>query len=177
MLGVPLPPVMEPFVIDQAYVAPAPALGTDALLPAEVAQTVAVVAMDADGIGLKTTVVDACALPPHGPGSVTVTVYVPPTVMPVGFCCDEVKPPGPVHEKTEPLPVAKRLTVVPVQAGPLFEAFAVGAGPGGQMRTTFVEVVPVIDGVTVSVAVIVCNPSEVSVTLNVCVPLSPATKV
>src|SRR4051794_24896636 len=38
MFGVPAPPVIEPFVIDQAYVAPAPAFATDALLPAELAQ-------------------------------------------------------------------------------------------------------------------------------------------
>ena len=174
MLAVPSPPVMLPSVMDQAYVAPAPALGTDALLPAETAQTFAGVVIVADGIGLKTTVVDDCALPPHGPGLLTVTVYVPPTVMPVGFCCDEVKPPGPVHEKTEPLPVAKRLTVEPAQAGPLFDAFAVGAGPGGQ--TTATEAVPVIEASTVSVTVI--EPDELSVTpLNVCVPLSPPVKV
>jgi hypothetical protein len=59
MLVVPAPPVMEPFVIDQAYVAPAPAFATDALLLAEVEQTVADVVIAADGIGLKTTVVDA----------------------------------------------------------------------------------------------------------------------
>jgi hypothetical protein len=98
MLAVPLPPVIEPFVIDQAYVAPAPAFGTEAMLPADVAQTVADVVIVADGIGLITTVVDACALPPHGPGLLRVTVYVPATVMPVGFCWFEVKPPGPAHE-------------------------------------------------------------------------------
>ena len=86
-------------------------------------------------------------------------------MMPVGFCCDEVKPPGPVQEKTEPLPVAKRSTVEPAQAGPLFEAFAVGAGAGGQ--PTLVDVLPVIEAVTVSVAVIVCEPVDVNVTLNV----------
>src|SRR3954453_7982762 len=132
MLDVPAPPVMEPFEMDQLYVAPAPAVGTDAVFPAETEQTIADAVIVADGIGLKTTVVDACALLPHGPGVLTVTVYVPATVMPVGFCCDEVKPPGPVHEKTDPLPVAKRLTVVPTQAGPLLVAFAVGAGAGGQ---------------------------------------------
>src|SRR3954451_17088507 len=173
MLSVPSPPVMLPLVMDQAYVAPAPALGTDALLPAETAQTFAGVVIVADGIGLKTTVVDDRALPPHGPGLLTVTVYVPPTVIPVGFCCDEVKPPGPVHEKTEPLPVAKRLTVKPAQAGPLFDAFAVGAGPGGQ--TTATEAVPVIEASTVSVTVI--EPDESSETMNVCAPLSPATNV
>jgi hypothetical protein len=173
MLDVPSPPVMLPLVMDQAYVAPAPAFGTDALLPAETAQTFAGVVIVADGIGLKTTVVDDCALPPHGPGLLTVTVYVPPTVMPVGFCCDEVKPPGPVHEKTEPLPVAKRLTVDPAQAGPLFDAFAVGAGLGGQ--TTATEAVPVIEASIVSVTVM--EPDELSETMNVCEPLSPATNV
>lgn len=74
MVAVPAPPVIEPFVIDHAYVAPAPALATDALLPAELAQTVAEVVIVADGIGLMTTVVDDCALPPHGPGLLTVTV-------------------------------------------------------------------------------------------------------
>src|SRR3954453_8287606 len=173
MLAVPSPPVMLPLVMDQAYVAPAPALGTDALLPANIAQTLAGVVIVADGIGLKTTVVDDCALPPHGPGLLTVTVYVPPMVMPVGFCCDEVKPPGPIQEKTEPLPVAKRLTVEPAQAGPLFDAFAVGAGPGGQ--TTLTEAVPVIEASIVSVTVI--DPDESSETMNVCEPLSPAANV
>jgi hypothetical protein len=102
---------------------------------------------------------------------------VPATVIPVGFCCEDVKPPGPIQEKTEPLPLPKRVTVVPAQAGPLFEAFANGAGPGGQMRMTVVAAVPVMEAVTVSVAVIDCDPVEVSVTLKVCVPLSPATKV
>src|SRR3954452_2216617 len=175
MLDVPAPPVMEPLEIDQLYVAPAPAFGTDALFPVETEQTIADAVIVADGIGLKTTVVDACALLPQGPGVLTVTMYVPATVMPVGFCCDDVKPPGPVHEKTDPLPVAKRLTVVPTQAGPLLLAFAVGAGTGGQ--TTFVDALPVIEAVTVSVAVIVCDPGESSVTLNVCEPLSPATNV
>ena len=96
---------------------------------------------------------------------------------PVGFCCVDVKPPGPVQEKFEPLPEAKRLTEPPAQAGPLFEAFGNGAGPGGQVKMTGIAAVPVMVAVTVSVAVIVCGPVAVSVTLNVCVPLSPATKV
>src|SRR4051812_42020872 len=147
---VPAPVVIAPLVIDQTYVAPAPASGTLAALPIESGQAVPPVVMTADGMGLTTTVVEAEALPPHGPGSVTVTVYVPATVMPVGFCCVEVKPPGPVQEYTVPLPLAKRLTVEPAQAGPLFVAFANGAGPGGQRKITVVEAVPVIDGVTVS---------------------------
>ena len=99
---------------------------------------------------------------------------MPATVIPVGFCCVEVKPPGPVHEKVAATgAVAKRLTEPPAQAGPLFDAL--GAANGGQ--TPVVDALPVIDAVTVSVAVMVCAPEELSVTLNVCVPLSPATKV
>jgi hypothetical protein len=74
MLAVPMPPVIDPFVIDHVYVAATPAFATDALLPAVLAQTVAEVVIVADGIGLKTTAVDDCALPPHGPGLLTVTV-------------------------------------------------------------------------------------------------------
>ena len=70
-------------------------------------------------------------------------------------------------------PEAKRLTVLPAHAGPLFDA--VGAATGGQ--TPDVDALPVIDAVTVSVAVIVCRPLALSVTLKVCTPLSPATKV
>jgi hypothetical protein len=40
-----------------------------------------------------------------------------------------------------------------------------------------VLVVPVIEAVTVSVAVIDCEPSVVSVTVKVCEPLSPLVKV
>src|SRR5947209_1298330 len=131
--------------------------------------------MIADGIALMTTVVEACALLPHGPGVLTVTVYVPAVVMPVGFCCDDVNPPGPVHEKIDPLPPAKRLTGVPAQAGPLFDAEAVGAGAAAQ--TTLVAAVPVMEALTLSVAVIDCEPGESSVTLNVCAPLSAAVNV
>src|SRR5207302_7800216 len=176
MMGVPAPPVMEPFVIDQAYVAPAPAFGTDALLPAEVAQTADDVVIVADGSGLKTTVVHACMLPPHGQRMVRVTTYVPATVMPVGFCSEDVKPPGPVQEKIEPVPVAKRLPVDPAQAGPLLAAVANGAAVSGQ--TTSTVAMPLIEAVTISVAVIICEPGELNETLlKVCVPLSPATKV
>lgn len=177
MLAVPAPPVIEPFVIDHAYVAPAPALATDALLPAELAQTVAEVVIMADGIGLMTTVVDACALKLHGPALVAVTVYVPATVMPVGFCWFEVKPPGPVHEyETASGQEAERFTEPPAHTGPLFDAVG-GIVGGGGGHDTVVDAVPVIDADTVSVAVIVCEPGESSVTLNVCEPLSPATKV
>jgi hypothetical protein len=42
---------------------------------------------------------------------------------------------------------------------------------------TVVLALPVIDAVTVSVAVIDCAPVEVSVTLNVCTPASPPVNV
>jgi hypothetical protein len=176
MLAVPAPPVIEPFVIDQAYVAPAPAFATDALLPVVLAQTVAGVVIVADGIGLMTTVVEACALKLHGPALVAVTMYVPATVMPVGFCWFEVKPPGPFHEyETASGQEAERFTEPPAHTGPLFDAVG-GIVGGGGGHDTVVDAVPVIDAVTVSVAAIVCDPFDVNVTLKVCVPLSPLTK-
>ena len=39
MLRVPAPPVIEPFAIDQVYVAPTPASGTEAAWPPEFEQT------------------------------------------------------------------------------------------------------------------------------------------
>jgi hypothetical protein len=68
------------------------------------------------------------------------------------------------------------LTEPPAHAGPLFEAVRGSPGGGGTHDTT-VEPVPVIEAVTVSVTVIVCEPGVSSATLNVCVPLSPATNV
>src|SRR5438132_11540927 len=107
------------------------------------------------------------------PASIIVTVYVPATVMPEGFCCDEVKPPGPLQENVTPVApvVAVSCTVPPAQAGPLFDAVTES---GGQPTET--DALPVIDAVTVSVAVIVLVPVETSVTVNVCAPLSPAAK-
>src|SRR5258708_24739414 len=59
MLRVPAPAVIVPLMIDQLYVAPAPAFGTLAELPGESWQAVPPVVIVAAGIGLMTTVVDA----------------------------------------------------------------------------------------------------------------------
>jgi hypothetical protein len=62
--------------------------------------------------------------------TVTATEYVPPSadvaLLRVGFCCEEVKPFGPVHEYVAPDTVGvERLRVAPSQYGPPFEAVGV----------------------------------------------------
>jgi hypothetical protein len=59
MLDVPVPAVIVPLVIDQLYVAPAPAFATDALLPVEPATTLDGAVIVAFGFGLIVTVVVA----------------------------------------------------------------------------------------------------------------------
>lgn len=63
---VPAPVVIVPFVIDQEYAAPAPALGTDAVFPDEPAQTAAGAVIVAEGVGVTVTT----ALPDDVPGQV-----------------------------------------------------------------------------------------------------------
>jgi len=60
---VPAPSVIVPFVIDQAYVAPVPAFGTEAELPVESAHTAAGAVITAEGAGFTLTV----ALPDEVP--------------------------------------------------------------------------------------------------------------
>ena len=74
------------------------ASGTLAVLPVASGQAVPPLEIVATGSGLKTTFVDTATVPPHAPEVVTVTVYVPAWVTPVGFCWLEVKPLGPLHE-------------------------------------------------------------------------------
>jgi len=57
MLLVPPPAVIVPPVMAQAYVAPAPALATDAMLPPDPTAAIAAVEMVAFGFGLTMTVV------------------------------------------------------------------------------------------------------------------------
>jgi len=52
---VPAPDVIVPFTIDQIYVAPPPAFGTEALLPAEFAHADTGAVMTAEGIGSTLT--------------------------------------------------------------------------------------------------------------------------
>ena len=55
--GVPLPEVIVPFEIDQAYVAPGPASGTEATKPGVFGQADGGAVMAADGTGRTTTLV------------------------------------------------------------------------------------------------------------------------
>jgi hypothetical protein len=59
MFDVPVPAVIVPLVMDQLYVAPAPAFATDALLPVEPATTLDGAVIVAFGFGLIVTVVVA----------------------------------------------------------------------------------------------------------------------
>src|SRR5436190_1297063 len=80
------------------------------------------------GAGLTTTEVDPAA--EVQPLTVTVTEYVPASavvmVERVGFCREDVKPPGPVHEYVAPATVGvEREIVAPAQYGPVFDAVGV----------------------------------------------------
>jgi hypothetical protein len=84
------------------------------------------------GRGFTTTLVVPAA--EVQPLTVMATEYVPASAAVafarVGFCCDEVKPFGPVHAYVAPLTVGvKRAIVAPAQNGPLFDAAGV-AGVG-----------------------------------------------
>jgi hypothetical protein len=64
MLLVPVPAVIEPFVIDQVYVAPAPASTTLAELPVERAQVALAAVIAADGTALIATSAEPLSLQP-----------------------------------------------------------------------------------------------------------------
>jgi hypothetical protein len=61
MFLVPAPPVIVPFSIDQVYVAPGPASGTEAPFPPELGQTDAGAVISDDGTVLTTALVIAGA--------------------------------------------------------------------------------------------------------------------
>jgi hypothetical protein len=74
------------------------------------------------------------------PVTVTVTEYVPLSAVValpfVGFCCDDVKPFGPLHAYVAPVTSGvERLIVAPSQYGPPFEAVGVA---GVALTTTLV---------------------------------------
>ena len=103
------------------------------------------------GVVLTTTFVAPAA--DVQPLTVTVTEYVPEcaVVAPgrVGFCSEDVKPPGPVHEYVAPLTVGvESAMVAPWQYGPPFEAVGV-AGVG--FTTTLVEPAEEVQPSTVTV--------------------------
>src|SRR5436190_20958891 len=82
-----------------------------------------------------------------------VTEYVPASAVVafarVGFCADDVKPPGPVHEYVAPATAGvESVAVLPLQIGPLFDA----DGVAGVALTTIV-VEPAADGQPFAVTV------------------------
>jgi hypothetical protein len=128
---------VKPFGPVHAYVAPVTAGVLSAIVaPAQYGPPL--LAVGVAGIALTTTfVVPAADVQPL---TVTVTEYVPETpgaaFARVGFCCDEVKPFGPVHEYVAPLTNAVESAIVaPSQYGP--PLLAVGVDGVG-LTTTFV---------------------------------------
>ena len=68
---VPVPPVIDPFEIVQAYVAPAPASGTEATSPVVFGQAVAGAVMVAFGEGFTVMAAEPEAVPAHDVASTT----------------------------------------------------------------------------------------------------------
>ena len=85
---------VKPFGPVHAYVAPA-TVGVESAIGAPVQYGPPFDAVGVAGTGLTMTVVLPAA--EVQPFTVTVTKYVPASVAFDGFCCDEVKPFGPVH--------------------------------------------------------------------------------
>jgi hypothetical protein len=109
------------------------------------------VAVGAAGVALITTATVPAAL--VQPFTVTVKLYVPAIASVafarVGFCADEVYPPGPVHEYVAPATgVVVNVSVVPVHTGLLLP----GAGvPGIGLTTTVVVPKTLVQPLTVAV--------------------------
>jgi hypothetical protein len=138
-----------------AYVAPV-TVGVESWIVAPAQYGPPLLAVGVAGIGLTTTVVEPAA--DVQPLTVTVTLYVP-AVVPVGFCSDEVKPPGPVHAYVAPVTVGVESWIVaPVQYGPPFDAVGV---EGIGFTTTAVEPAAEVQPFTVTVTSYV--PASVAV--------------
>jgi hypothetical protein len=129
MLRVPAPPVIAPFPIDQVYVAPTPASGTEAPWPPELEQTeegaVIVESGDVVTMALVIAAVDT------QPAIVAVTLYEPDAASVAeamdGLCWLDVNVFGPLQEYDAPATVeAMSCSVCPTQIGPLL--LATGAG-------------------------------------------------
>jgi hypothetical protein len=129
---VPCPESSDPFVTVQAYVAPAPASATEAVpedAPARQRLEGAVIA--ADGPFTTAAVVPAG---PVQPFTVAVTEYVPAaagvTFAIDGFCCEDVKPFGPVHAYAVApgTDEAVSWSVPPTHSGPLLDAEGAAGG-------------------------------------------------
>jgi hypothetical protein len=123
--GVPCPETSVPFVTDHVYVAPAPALGTEADPVVEFGmQRLGGAVIAADG-PLTTAAVAAAG--PVQPFTVAVTEYVPDaagaTFAIEGFWRLDAKPLGPVHAYVAPaIDAAVRCNAPPAQSGPSLPA-------------------------------------------------------
>src|SRR5204863_1208816 len=146
-----------------AYVAPWPAaISRDLGAPAQYEPPLDAVGVA--GVGLTTTLVVPAA--EVQPLTVTVTEYVPPSASAafarVGFCSDEVKPFGPVHEYVAPATVGVESAIVaPSQYGPPLDALGVA---GVALTTTLV--VPAADVQPFTVMVTEYVPASAVVALE-----------
>jgi hypothetical protein len=168
---------VKPFGPVHAYVAPLTAGVLSEIVPPE-QYGPAFVAAGVAGVALTTTlVVPADEVQPL---TVTVTEYVPASAVAafgrVGFCWDDVKPFGPLHEYVAPVTVGVLSAIVPpVQYGPLFDA----AGAAGMaLTTTFVVPADVVQPLTVTVteyvpASAVVAPTRVGFTSDEVKPFGP----
>jgi hypothetical protein len=168
---------VKPFGPAHEYVAPL-TNGVESwiVLPAQYGPPL--LAVGVDGIGFTTTLVDPAA--DVQPFTVTVTEYVPAfaVVDPamVGFCCDEVKPFGPLHAYVAPLTVGVESEIVaPAQYGPPFDAVGV-AGIG--FTTTLVVPAAEVQPLTVTVteyvpAFAVVDPAMVGFCCDEAKPFGP----
>jgi hypothetical protein len=141
---------VKPFGPVQAYVAPLTD-GVFSWIVAPAQYGPPFVAVGVAGVALTTTfVVPAADVQPF---TVIVTEYVPASAVValarVGFCSEDVKPFGPVHEYVAPLTVGVFSWIVePAQYGPPFVAVGVA---GVALTTTFV--VPAAEGQPLTVMV------------------------
>jgi len=142
------------------YVAPL-TVGVDSEIVAPAQYGPVFDAVGVEGIGFTTTLVVPAA--EVQPLTVTVTEYVPPFAVVelaiVGFCSDEVKLFGPLHEYVAPLTVGVESEIVaPAQYGPVFDA----VGVDGIGFTVTVVAADVAEQPFASVTVTVNEPLEVT---------------
>src|SRR5437762_294941 len=141
---------VKPFGPVHEYVAPLTnAVDSEIVAPSQYGPPL--VAVGVAGVALTTTFVVPAA--DAQPLTVMVTEYVPASASVafarVGFCCDDVKPFGPVHAYVAPLTNGVDSEIVaPVQYGPPFEALGVA---GVALTTT--SVVPAAEGQPLTVIV------------------------
>src|SRR5947207_2898636 len=153
---------VKPFGPVHAYVAPLTnAVESEIVAPSQYGPPL--LAVGVEGMALTTTFVVPAA--DGQPLIVTVTEYVPASAVValarVGFCCDDVKPFGPVHEYVAPETNAVESEIVaPEQYGP--PLLAVGV-EGMALTTTFV--VPAADGQPLIVTVTEYVPASAVVAL------------